>query len=550
MSTRTPPLTGRPPARAERGMVAAPHALAAESGLTQLRRGGSAVDAAIAANAVLCVVYPHMAGLGGDAFALIQPPGGALEALNASGHSAQAATREWYAERGHTDALPDRGGASALTVPGAVDGWRRAHERHGRLPWAELFADAIHLAREGVAVGRSLAQWSAQDASLLAEDASAASVFLPRGRALREGERLVNADLADALAGIAREGARAALYEGALAERLCAGTPDSPLRPEDFAGFEAEWVEPLRGRYRDVGVAQMPPNTQGFTVLQILAMLEEFPVSEWEDGGVDYVHHAAEATKLSFADRDAWLTDPDHHDIPIADLIQPAYGRGRAELIDGQSAMTMSEVESGLPGGWQGERAVPTGDTCYLCAVDDTGLAVSLIQSIYHDFGSGVVADGTGIILQNRGSFFSLDAGHHNSLEPGKRTFHTLIPGMLFDDAGAFLAAIGSMGGEGQPQTQVALTTRLVDFGYDAQQAIEAPRWLMGRTWGTQSQDLSIEGRFSDTVIRELERLGQPVQMLPDWDDNVGHAQLIRRTPAGFLEGGADPRGDGAALGY
>jgi len=210
----------------------------------------------------------------------------------------------------------------------------------------------------------------------------------------------------------------------------------------------------------------------------------------------------------------------------------------------------MSEVESGLPGGWQGERAVPTGDTCYLCAVDDTGLAVSLIQSIYHDFGSGVVAYGTGIILQNRGSFFSLDAGHHNSLEPGKRTFHTLIPGMLFDDAGAFLAAIGSMGGEGQPQTQVALTTRLVDFGYDAQQAIEAPRWLMGRTWGTQSQDLSIEGRFSDTVIRELERLGQPVQMLPDWDDNVGHAQLIRRTPAGFLEGGADPRGDGAALGY
>ncbi len=544
------PWTGRPPARAERGMVAAPHSLAAGTGLDILRRGGSAVDAAIAANAVLCVAYPHMAGLGGDAFALIKPRGGALEALNASGFAAEKATREWYAERGHSEDLPTRGPKSALTVPGAVDGWRLAHERHGKLDWAELFADAIHFARTGVAVSRSLAQWYPKDAALLAQHEASANVFLPDGAALREGQVLANPDLASSFETVASRGARAGFYEGELAARLCRGTSGSPLEPTDFAGYFAEWVEPISTSYRGMTVAEMPPNTQGFTALQILNILDDLPVTDWGDLTVDYIHHAAEATKLAFADRDAWLTDPGHHDIPVERLLEKSYAAERRASISASESMTMKEVDSGIDGGWRGARAVPTGDTCYLCAVDSDGLVVSLIESIYHDFGSGVVAEGTGIIMQNRGSFFSLDADHHNSLEPGKHTFHTLIPAMMLDEDGEAAAALGSMGGEGQPQTHVAMITRMLDFGYDVQQAIEAPRWLMGRTWGTESQDLSLEGRIPDPVVHELERLGQPVRMLPDWDDNVGHAQAIRVGKDGFLEGGADPRGDGAALGY
>ncbi|MBK0418528.1 gamma-glutamyltransferase [Leucobacter sp. CSA1] len=543
------PLTGRPPAVAERGMVATPHALATEAGVVALRRGGSAVDAAIAANAVLCVVYPHMAGLGGDAFALIKRPGTPLEALNASGPAGAAAHRDWYAQRGWTDAIPDRGPAAALTVPGAVDGWRIAHERHGRLDWSELFADAIRLAREGFAVGRSLASWYPKDAGLLRDCAESSRVFLSDGRPLRLGERLRNPDLARTLELVADRGARGAFYEGEVAERLCAGIDGSPLEPDDFAGYAAEWVDPILGGYRGKTVAQLPPNTQGFTVLQILGMIENYDVASWSDLGVDYLHHVIEATKLSFADRDAWLTDPDHEHVPVEELLGSDYLRGRSAEIARDASLDMGDVPSGVPGGWTGERAVPGGDTCYLSAVDEDGTFVSLIQSIYHDFGSGVVAEGTGVLLQNRGSFFELDAEHHNSLEPDKRTFHTLIPAMMLDGDEPW-AALGSMGGEGQPQTQVAMITRMLDFGYDVQQAIEAPRWLTGRTWGSESQDLWLEGRIPDPVVHELERLGQPVRMLPDWDDNTGHAQAIRRTENGFLEGGADPRGDGLALGY
>ncbi|WP_409329491.1 gamma-glutamyltransferase [Trujillonella humicola] len=544
------PHTGRPPARAERGMVATSHALASEAGVHALRRGGTAVDAAIAANAVLCVAYPHMAGLGGDAFFLVKPPGEQVRALNASGPAAALATRDFYAEQGHTDEIPSRGALAALTVPGAVDGWREAHERHGRLPWADLFEDAIALARSGVPVARSMAQWLPQDVPVLEEDDAARAVFLPGGRLLREGDRLVNPDLARTFEVLAARGPRAGFYEGEPAERLCAGLTGSPLRPDDLAAFRAEWVEPISTTYRGLTVVEFPPNTQGFAALQVLRLLDGWDVAGFGDLTVDYVHHAAEAVKLAFADRDAWLTDPDHHDIPLDRLLAAGYADERRELVDPERAMDMDAVESGVPGGWTGPRPQPEGDTVYLCAVDGDGLAVSLIQSIYHDFGAGVVAEGTGVLLQNRGSFFSLDGEHHNRLEPGKRTFHTLIPAMVLRDDGSPYAVMGTMGGEGQPQTQAAMLTRMVDFGYDVQQAIEAPRWLMGRTWGAASQDLWLEGRWPDPVVHELERRGQPVKMLPAWDDNVGHAQAIRFTDQGWLEGGADPRGDGAALGF
>jgi gamma-glutamyltranspeptidase len=551
MSHPNGPITGRPPTHAPRGMVATSHVLATEAGLRILRRGGSAVDAAIAANAVLCVAYPHMAGLGGDGFWLIARRGSpTVEALNASGPAAAAATVDHYRNAGHDD-IPNRGAASALTVPGAVDGWHQAHERHGRLDWSELFTDAIHYAEHGVPVSRSLADWAHADVDVLHEYGSA-SVFLPGGGPLREGRALVQPQLAASLRTVADRGARAGFYEGELAERMLAGLDQqgSPLRPDDLAGYHAEWVDPISLDYRDHTIVEFPPNTQGFTVLQIMKMLEHYDVAAWGDATFEYFHHMAELVKISFADRDAWLTDPAFVDIPLDRLLDPAYLAERRQLLDPERSLEMSDVESGVPFRPEVARSAPGGDTCAFSAVDDDGLVVSAIQSIYFDFGSAVLGGDSGIILQNRGSFFSLDENHPNVLQPGKRTFHTLIPGLLLRD-GEPVVAFGSMGGEGQPQTHAALLTRLIDFEYDAQQAIEAPRWLMGRTWGTQSRDLSLEARVRPEVVRHLELTGQPVKMLTLWNDNMGHAQMIRVDPThDFLEGGADPRGDGSAAGY
>lgn len=553
MSHPNGPRTGRPPTHAPHGVVATPHYLASGAGLQVLQRGGSAVDAAIAANAVLCVAYPHMAGLGGDGFWLIAEPGtGSVHGLNASGPAARAATLEYYRPRSQKNEIPARGPLSILTVPGAIDGWRAVHERFGRLAWSELFDAAIGYARGGIAVSRSLADWLAQDQPILAGYPATAAVFLPGNRVPREGQRLVQSDLARSLQQIASQGARAGFYEGSIAERICKAmqTQGSPLRAGDFAAFHAEWVEPITTTYRGYSVHELPPNTQGFTALQILNLIEGYDVAAWGDGTADYYHHMAEAVKLAFADREEWLTDPLFVDIPVQRLIAKPYANERRRMIDPQRAQNIAEVPSGIPYKHPHEHLAPAGDTCYFCAADRDGMVVSVIQSIYHDFGSAVIGGDTGIILQNRGAFFALDEQHPNHLQPGKRTFHTLIPALLLRDGRPYLA-FGSMGGEGQPQAQAALVTRLVDFGYDVQQAIEAPRWLMGRTWGTPSRNLSLEGRISDEVVRELKRRGQPVQMVTDWNDNMGHAHAIRiDREQGFLEGGADPRGDGAALGY
>jgi len=536
-------------------VVATPHYLASSAGLDALRRGGSAVDAAIAANAVLCVVYPHMAGLGGDGFWLIAGPGtNGVQALEASGPSARAATIRFYRDRGHSREIPERGAPAALTVPGAVDGWRLAHEHHGRLPWAELFAAAIDYARSGMPVTRSLADWLAQDEPVLRQFPATARIYLAGGEPQRESTRLVQADLARSFEELAAGGARDGFYEGkaALAQRICStiGADGSPLKPEDFAAYHARWVDPISTTYRGYDIFELPPSTQGFAALQILNLLEGFDVAAWGDGTVEYYHHMVEAVKIAFADRDEWLTDPEFVQIPLEQLLSKEYAQRRRALIDPRRALTAGDIEPGLRFGDHSRRRAPGGDTVYLCAADEDGLVVSLIQSIYHDFGAAVTGGDTGIVLQNRGSFFSLDEQHPNRLEPGKRTFHTIIPAMMMKD-GQPVLAFGTMGGEGQPQTQAALVTRMVDFGFDVQQAIEAPRWLMGRTWGTATSSLSLEPRIADEVTRELRLRGHPVQMVEAWSGTLGHAQAIRVDRAsGFLEGGADPRGDGAAAGW
>lgn len=551
MSHPNGPRTGRPPVLASRGVVSTPHYLASASGLDALRRGGSAVDAAIAANATLCVVYPHMAGLGGDGFWLIAGPNtGGVQALDASGPAAMKATRDYYREHGCTDQIPARGALAALTTPGVVDGWRLAHERHGRLPWASLLADAIEYARNGMAITRSLADWLAADESILQRFPETARIFLPTGKAQREGARLVQPELAQTFEELAASGARAAFYEGPIARRICdtLSPMGSPLSTDDFASYQAQWVKPISTTYRGHEVFQMPPSTQGFAALQILNLLEGFDVAAWGDGTADYYHHMVEAVKVAFADRDEWLTDPAHVNIPLDQLLSKDYATARRKLIDPRQAL--ADIEPGLKYGATFDRRSPDGDTVYFCVTDADGLVVSNIQSIYHDFGSAVVGGDTGIIMQNRGSFFSLDDNHPNRLEAGKRTFHTIIPAMMLKD-GEPVLAYGSMGGEGQPQTQAAMLTRMVDFGYDVQQAIEAPRWLMGRTWGMASRDLWLESRIADEAARELGLRGQPVKLVGPWDGTLGHAQAIRiDRKTGLFEGGADPRGDGAALGY
>jgi gamma-glutamyltranspeptidase/glutathione hydrolase len=534
-------------------MVSTPHYLASASGLEALRRGGSAVDAAIAANATLCVAYPHMAGLGGDGFWLIaDPDSGGVKALDASGPAARLATRDYYRSRGCSDEIPARGPLAALTTPGVVDGWRAAHERYGRLPWASLFADASEYAGNGVAITRSLADWLAADDSILRQFQDTARIFLPVSRAQREGAILVQADLARTFEQLAASGARATFYEGPIAERICAAlaAAGSPLRADDFANYRARWVEPISTTYRGYTILQMPPSTQGFAALQILNLLEGFDVASWGDGTADYYHHIVEAVKIAFADRDEWLTDPEFVAIPLEQLLSKDYAAARRKLIDEKQALTGDRLEPGLRYGTSFDRRSPGGDTAYLCACDANGLVVSKIQSIYHDFGSAVMGGDTGIVMQNRGCFFSLDDRHPNRLEPGKRTFHTIIPALMLEGGEAVLA-YGTMGGEGQPQTQAALVTRLIDFSYDVQQAIEAPRWLMGRTWGMESRDLWLESRISDETARELRLRGQPVKIAGRWDGSLGHAQAIRiHRENGWFEGGADPRGDGAAMGY
>ena len=539
--------TGRPPTRAQRGLVTSSHYLASSTGIDILRDGGSAVDAAVATNATLCVVYPHMAGLGGDGFWLIHDD--EVQALNASGPAAESATQEYYDSLDYNE-IPNRGSASALTVPGVVDGWRLAHEEYGKLEWEHLFEDAINYAQEGFPVTANLSRWINTDAEILGRDPEAKQIYLTAGSAPEPGTILQQPALAETLQTIAQMGPRDGFYDGPIAERFCEGLgTESPLAPTDFNAYRAEWVDPLSIEYRDCTAYSFPPNTQGVSALQILGLLDGFDVEAWGDGTSDYYHHMAEAVKIAFADRDAWVTDPKYIDFPVDTLLSESYLAERRELINSKNSMKLP-VKPGLsPDQNTFTTSDAGGDTCYFSVVDENGMAVSIIQSIYHDFGSGIIAGETGIIPQNRGAFFSLDPNHINSLESGKRTFHTLIPSMLTRNGDPWLV-YGTMGGEGQPQTQAALVTRLVDFGYDVQTAIEAPRWLFGRTWGEESKSLSLEGRVPDGVANKLQQRGHPVSIARDFDDSMGHAAAIRIHDDGQLEGGADPRGDGSAIGY
>jgi gamma-glutamyltranspeptidase/glutathione hydrolase len=523
-------------------MVATPHRLATQAGIAALRAGGNALDAAVAAATTIAVVYPHMNGLGGDNLWLIYDARHrALRALNAAGRSAAAATLERYRAR-HGAVIPARGGPAALTVPGTVSGWWEAHDYSRRalgspLSWARLLDEAIAHAVDGFPCSAGQRRVTAAAADLFgpAAPAEVRSGLWPIYHPERlDAPRFTQPELGRTLH-LIRDGGADEFYRGALGRRLAeaAEAAGSPLTVADLAEHRADWVEALTVPYRGGQAASFPPPSQGFAALAILALLEGFDLRAANDA--DHVHLVVEATKLAFEDRDRILADPTVVAVDVGPCLDPdRLGRRRARIALGAARPT--------------DGAPMAGDTIAIVTADAEGNAVSLIQSLYHEFGSGVVAGDTGVVLQNRGSFFSLDPAAANALAPGKRTLHTLIPSMYLRGGRACFVH-GTMGGEGQPQTQAAMLTRWRHRGLGPQAAVEASRWLYGRTWGTPTRALSVEGRFPAELARQLAERGHDVRVAGEWDDLFGHAQCIWLSEDGLV-GGSDPRADGGALGF
>lgn len=528
---------GRPTTLATEGMVATPHYLASVAGLRVLQEGGNAVDAAVAANAVLTVVYPNQCSLGGDAFFLIwEPREQRLLALNGSGRAPAQATPDAVTAAGHAT-MPQRG-AWAVTVPGAVDAWAAALARCGSRPLSDLLAPAIEYAERGFPVTPLLSEAIAEAEELLRGQAAAFRQFLPQGRAPRPGERLVQPDLARSLRLLAEYGPDA-FYRGPIGEAIVATiqAAGGVMSLEDLAGHRSTWVEPISTIYRGLELVELPPNTHGVTALEMVNIIEGYEITELGWGSAELLHLMVETKKLAFADRDRYVGDPDFVQVPLDRLLDKRYAEELRRQIDPERALAARTVA------WDN-------DTVYLCAVDREGRAVSLIQSIFQSFGSGLVAEGTGIVLHNRGASFTLDPASPNCLAPGKRPMHTLIPAMLLRD-GLPWVVFGTMGGHGQPQIQLQLMTNLIDFSLEPQAAIEAPRWLSRLEPGDEVETLYLEPGFASAVGEELERRGHRVRWVERWDSLMGHAQMIRiDRERGLLEGAADPRAEGYALGW
>jgi gamma-glutamyltranspeptidase len=546
------PLVPMPLVRGSRGAVVAPHHLATAAGLGILRAGGHAVDAAIATNAVLAVVVPFGCGIGGDAFWLIWDEAtGRQTALNGSGRASASADPAWLRASG-LETLPHRGPLS-VTVPGAVRSWADAHRRHGRLSRADVLAPAIDLARNGFAASETFVAAVEGILPAMVEAVGTGSgfeqVYRPNGRPWRPGERVTLPALGATLERMAEVGFDD-FYDGEIGERQARGLAAAGcgVAIEDLRGHTSTWTEPIATDYRGTRVTTHPPNSSGLVALELLNILETFEPpapSAFGPNGVEdarWLHLGIEAAKLAMADRDAWLTDPEAREIPVDRLNSKAHAADIARLIAPERAAM--PPASTLPVG---------GGTVYLAVVDGEGNAVSLIESNYMGFGSGVVDLSTGIHYQNRGSYFSLDPDHPNVLEPGKRTLHTLLPGMLFR-AGERRPWIvtGSMGGDAQPQIHAQVVSALVDGGVDVATAVGAPRWFVdGERHFAPPVNVRAERRFPAEVLDELESFGHPLKRTIPFNGLLGQAhaiELVEGGPAtedGSLAAATDPRSQG-----
>ncbi|HEX9396356.1 MAG TPA: gamma-glutamyltransferase [Burkholderiales bacterium] len=524
-------------------MVTSPHRLASAAGSDILRAGGSAVDAALAAAAVLAVVYPHMTSAGGDAFWLIYDASARrVRFLDGGGRAAASAGIDYFRSRGMGE-IPFRGILPAtVTTPGAVASWCAAHAAHGRLPLSRTLEAAIGYAHDGFPVSARLSNWIARSASELRESPGWAKIFLPGGEAPRAGAKLANPGLAQTLQALA-DGGRAGFYEGPVAREMARFARDGGgfFVAADLAAQQARWGEPLRGTYRDLTLYETPAPTQGFTVLQMLKLIEPFELHRKDFANPLRAHLMVQAKQIAYHDRDRWIGDPAFVDVPMAKLLSGEYLDERRRLMDPARALAWDKVPS---------YGSLKGDTVYVAAADAEGNAVSLINSLYGVFGSGMVAGDTGVVLQNRGAYFSLDPRHPNRLEPGKVPLHTLIASLGFRNDRLW-SALGCMGADGQPQIHLQAYTAMIDHGLDVQQAVEAPRWLSGRfALGEARDTLHIESRFGAAAIADLEGRGHLVDRWGEWNELAGHAHGITvDAQGGGYAGGADPRSDGAAIG-
>ena len=524
---------GRSIVRAEHGMVASSQPLASQTGLEVLKRGGNAVDAAIAMAAVLNVTEPMMTGIGGDAFMLVYlSKTRELRGLNASGRAPRALTPDYFRKKG-LNAMPDRG-MEPITVPGAFDGWVTLLDKYGTMKLADLLAPAIGYADSGFPVMEKTARDWSRDVAMLKQTTAAASNYLIDGNAPLAGQVFRQKNLAGTFRALAR-GGRDAFYKGEVARGIVDYCQKNGgfLSMQDFAEHRSEWVEPLSTNYRGYTVYECPPNGQGLTALLTLNILEGFDMAAMNARPDLYYHTLIEATKLAFADRNKYIGDPAFAKVPVTQLLSRDYAASRRALINPDRA-----IESPEPGEFTN-----SSDTTYFTVIDKDRNAVSFINSVYESFGSGIVAGDTGIVLHNRGSGFSLDPNHANRLEPGKRPFHTIIPAMVFKDGKLFMS-FGVMGGGIQPQGHVQVLTNLFDLGMNLQQAIEAPRfrYLSGK-------QVLMEEAMTGSVIEGLVRRGH--QRVSESGLTMGGGQAIMIDPAsGTLMGASDQRKDGMALGY
>ncbi|WP_026346693.1 gamma-glutamyltransferase family protein [Variovorax atrisoli] len=516
-------------ATSRRGMVTSPHPLASAAGLEVLADGGNAIEAAIAMAAVLCVVCPHFTGLGGDGFWLIAQPGAPVRGISGIGQAAAALPPL-------AGPVPLRGGASALTTAAAVDSWARAfdisaRDWQGRQRWASLLSRAIEHAQEGFAVSASQRFWHEMRAAE-AQHWHGFDAAFPAGLSQQQ-----QPGLARTLSRLASQGPRE-FYEGEVAHRLAAGlqAAGSPLTLDDMRSTRAREVTPLAVPYRGGTLLSLPPPTQGFATLEAMGILGEQDFSGIAEGSAEHFHRMVEAIKLAFVDRDRFLADPDFAEVPVQRLLDAAY-------IRQQAARAQADARA-MP--WP--QRFRQGDTVFFAAADASGRGAGVLQSIYYDWGSGVVAGDTGVLWHNRGAAFHHDASHPNGLRGGKRPFHTLNPVAFMRDGRPELL-LGTQGADGQPQTLVALLTRLIDFGLDPAQALARPRFLLGRTFSDSRDSLKLEEDVGAQVMAALAARGHEIAPIAAHSPLAGLPGVIRFEADGSLAGAHDPRGDGVALG-
>ena len=524
----------------QNGIAVAPHAAAAEAAAHILREGGNAIEAMVAAAATIAVVYPHMTAIGGDAFWLIHDPARKPIAIDACGAAAQNATLDFYRQQ-RVDAIPIRGPLAANTVAGTISGWDAALEVskswRGKMPLSMLVNDAVSRAREGIIVTHS--QFASTSAKLteLSPQPGFAESFLVNNAAPTAGSRFAMPRLANTLEYLAKAGLQD-FYRGDISQSIAKDLANvgSPVSRDDLVKHEALYREPLTIKHSVGELYNMTPPTQGVVSLLILAILDKIGLKGLDQMGAEYVHLCVEATKQAFAIRDKYVTDPAHMAVHAQSL-----------LDDDIVATLAAKIRRDCAAPW-GKNAKP-GDTVWMGVIDKEGRAVSFIQSIYHEFGTGIVLKESGVNWQNRGASFSLDPKALLAIKPGKKPFHTLNPALaLFNDGRVM--PYGTMGGDGQPQTQCAVFTRIANFGMSPQDAIAAPRWLLGRTWGNPSDTLKLESRFDAAVFEGLRARGHEVEKLGEFDESVGHAGALIRARDGGLTGGFDPRSDGWVVGF